>query len=108
MDFAGWLSDNHRVKIWGLGPGSTDLFVAADGSNQNANCIRRTSTKEYYDLCGFNVANGNRRIWRTEADLHQLSIIDGIPTVKTTDLQQLHRSITYRVQHPHSLRTTTT
>lgn len=99
MDFVGWLSDNHKVTIWGLDPGSTDLFVAADGSNQNAHRIRRTSTKEYYDLCGFKVANENRRIWRTEADLHQLSIIDGIPTIKTTDLQQLHRAITYRLQH---------
>jgi hypothetical protein len=108
MHFVGWLSDNHRVTIWELDPGSTDLFVAADGSNQNAHWIRRTSTKEYYDLCGFKVANENRRIWRTEADLHQLSIIDGIPTIKTTDLEQLHRSITYRLQHSHSLRATTT
>jgi hypothetical protein len=36
MHFVGWLSDNHRVTIWELDPGSTDLFVAADGSNQNA------------------------------------------------------------------------
>jgi hypothetical protein len=99
MHFVGWLSENYKMTIWGLDPGSTDLFVAADRSNQNAHRIRRTSTKEYYDLCGFKVANENRRIWRTEADLHQLRIIDGIPTIKTTDLQQLHRSITYRLQH---------
>jgi len=95
MDSVGCLSDNYTVKIWGLDPRSTDSIIAADDSNQNAHRIRRTSTKKYYDVCGFKVANENRRIWRTEGYLQQVSIIDGISTIKTTDLQQLHKSITY-------------
>ncbi|CEP17416.1 hypothetical protein [Parasitella parasitica] len=41
-----------RVIIWGVDPGFTDIYTAADSGDER---IRRTSNKEYCHMCGFNL-----------------------------------------------------
>lgn len=40
--------------VWGVDPGIRDVFVAIDGGHKNAHRTRKTSTKEYCHLAGFN------------------------------------------------------
>ena len=89
----------HRCTIWGVDPGVTDLFVAADGSSTNAHRFRRTSTKEYYDLCGFNLATEKRMEFRRNAPPETIEIIDGIESLKTSNIDTMRHAIQYRMQH---------
>jgi hypothetical protein len=60
------VSQRHRLTlrtVWAVDPGKTDVFVAVDSSSTNPHRVRKTSTKEYYDLCGFNQATNKRRRW---------------------------------------------
>jgi hypothetical protein len=62
--FKNWiLHGRYRSTIWSVDPGKTDVFVAIDGSSTNPHRVRKTSTKEYYDLCGFNQTTNKRRRW---------------------------------------------
>ncbi|CEP12889.1 hypothetical protein [Parasitella parasitica] len=48
---------NNHVLIWGVDRGVTDIYTAADsGDASKKERIRRTSSKEYYLMCGFNLA----------------------------------------------------
>jgi hypothetical protein len=70
--------------------------VAVDGSSTNPHRVRKTSSKEYYDLCGFNQAKNKQRRWM-EADDRARELIDGMPSLKTTNLENLREAITYRL-----------
>ncbi|CEP09647.1 hypothetical protein [Parasitella parasitica] len=53
--------NNDHVLIWGVDPGVTDIYTAADsGDVSKKERIRRTSCKEYYHMCGFNLAKQKR------------------------------------------------
>jgi hypothetical protein len=47
----------------GCGSRKNDVFVAVDSSSTNPHRVRKTSTKEYFDMCGFNQATNKRRRW---------------------------------------------
>jgi hypothetical protein len=79
-------------------PGKTDVFVAVDGSSTNPHRVRKTSTKEYYDLCGFNQAKNKRRRWIADNDRAR-QLIDGMPSVKTADFGTLRAAILYRLNN---------
>ncbi|GAB5591742.1 hypothetical protein Unana1_06642 [Umbelopsis nana] len=98
-DFKDWLEyRGDGVTIWGVDPGVTDIFVAVDDGasleDTDACRIRKTSTKEYYDLCGYNVASEKRSRWKRE-DAETASVIDKIPSFKTTNLPALTAAIQY-------------
>lgn len=98
-DFKDWLEyRGDGVTIWGVDPGVTDMFVAVDDGasleDTDACRIRKTSTKEYYDLCGYNVASEKRSRWKRE-DAETASVIDKIPSFKTTNLPALTAAIQY-------------
>jgi hypothetical protein len=69
------VSQRHRLTLriglfmegidrqYGCGSRKTDVFVAVDGSSTNPHRVRKTSTKEYYDPCGYNQATDKRRRW---------------------------------------------
>ena len=80
--------------IWGIDPGLTDLFVAADGDEVDPHRIRRTSTKEYYHICGFNAASRKRDNWKRQ-NQEAARIIDAIPTLKTASTQVLNTATAY-------------
>jgi len=48
--------------VWGVDPGVTDVFVAVDGNGDERYEIRRTSTKDFYHLSGWNRARGTEEI----------------------------------------------
>ena len=97
LTFKNWIIYGvHRYTIWGVDPGKTDVFVAVDGSSTNPHRFRKTSSKEYYDLCGYNQAKNKQRRWM-EADDRTRELIDGMTSLKTTNLENLREAITYRL-----------
>ncbi|KAG0184918.1 hypothetical protein DFQ28_010232 [Apophysomyces sp. BC1034] len=84
--------------VWDVDPGVTDIFVATDNAATEKHRLRRTSTKEYYDLCGYNRATQRRKQFLASEPLTK-TIIDKIPTVETANTDSLVSSITYRLQH---------
>ncbi|KAL1934210.1 hypothetical protein VTP01DRAFT_6392 [Rhizomucor pusillus] len=46
--------------IWGVDPGINQTFVAAAGGVEDQHRIRKLSSKEYYDVCGYNKATETR------------------------------------------------
>jgi hypothetical protein len=69
--------------------------MAVDGDIHGTHRIRKTSTKEYYDLCGYNVATAVRAAWRKSTDANTISVIDSIPTLKTSQLTDFCDSVIY-------------
>ncbi|CEP07234.1 hypothetical protein [Parasitella parasitica] len=50
-----------NVLIWGVDPGVTDIYTAADSDDASKKeIIRTTSCKEYYHMFGFNLAKQKR------------------------------------------------
>lgn len=87
--YKNWLvHGGHRTTIWGVDPGKIDIFVAVDGSSTNPHRVRKTSSKEYYDLCGFNQATNKQRRWMADHERAR-QLIDRMPSVKTADLGTL-------------------
>lgn len=98
--YRNWLvHGSHRCTIWGVDPGETDLFVAADGSSTNPHRYRRTSTNEYYNLCGSHIAKEKRDHFRRNAHPDTIQMIDGIESLKTADVEILRHAIQYRMQN---------
>jgi hypothetical protein len=75
------------------------MFVAAEKVNMGEHRFRQTSTKEYYDLCGFNLATEKRRRWKQEAGPEVNKLIDDIPSLKTHQSRELWNAILYRITH---------
>ena len=98
--YRNWLlHGNHRCTIWGIDPGVTDLFVAADGSSTNSHRFRSTSTKEYYHLCGFNRAKELRQQFRQQTSQELLDIIDNLESLKTANFDTLQHAIQNRIEN---------
>jgi transposase len=108
---ADWRNFLERATIWGVDPGAKDLIVAVDGddvdvhaelpfSTREPHRVRSTSTREYYHLCGVPQAARKRASWK-RASPEAAAIIDGIPTLKTTQLQTLLTATTYIFNHYH-------
>jgi hypothetical protein len=87
------------TTVWGVDPGSTDMFMAVDGCSVTSHRIRKTSTKEYYDLCGYNHATEKRNQWKKEESTNVHQIIDATPTLKTSNLEQTRIAISYRLEN---------
>ena len=84
--------------MWGVDPGATDMFTASDGCyTAIPHRVRSTSTKEYYDLCGFNVASQVRKRWKDAAPENTIKVIDEIPSIKTANYSTLVNGILYRM-----------
>lgn len=99
-NFRNWVvHGSHRSTIWGVDPGVTDLFVAADGSGTNPHRYRKTSTKEYYDLCNFNISKEKREQFRKQASPELIEVIDGIESLKTANMDTLRHAIQYRMDN---------
>ena len=91
-DFNNLLQNNpDGTTRWAVDPGITDAFMAVDGDMHGTHRIRKTSTKEYYDLCGYNVATAVRAAWRESTDANTTSVIDSIPTLKTFSIDRFLR-----------------
>jgi hypothetical protein len=98
--FENWLNfAPHRTTIWGVDPGVTDIFVAADPTGEGQHRIRRTSSKEYYHECGYNKASEKRRRWEVEEGEAWKQLVTGMPTLKTTNLQQFLNATRYRLDN---------
>lgn len=85
-----------EATIWGVDPGLTDIFVAADGSTDEWHRIRSVSAKEYYDMCGFNKAAESRKKFG-EHDPKTKKIVDSIPWAKIASLERFKESAEYRI-----------
>jgi hypothetical protein len=90
---------SHRCTIWGVEPGVTDLFVAADGRGTNSHRFRKTSTKEYYDLCKFNFSKVKREEFRRQASLRTVEILQNIESLKTSNFDTLRNAIRFRMDN---------
>ncbi|CAO3679065.1 unnamed protein product [Umbelopsis vinacea] len=108
---ADWRNFLERATIWGVDPGAKDLIVAVDGDYVNIHAelpfstrephrVRSTSTREYYHLCGFPQAARKRASWK-RASPEAAAIFEGIPTLKTTQIQTLLTATTYIFNHYH-------
>jgi Putative transposase DNA-binding domain len=95
--FRNWIEfGDHRTTVWGVDPGVTDVFVAVDGHGEDQHRVRRTSSKEYYHICGFNKATEQRRRWRVADGQNWNQLIEQMPTVKTTNIGHFLDAIRYR------------
>jgi hypothetical protein len=81
--------------VWDVDPSCTDVFMAVDRYSVTAHRIRNTSTREYYDLCGYNHAMEKRNQWKNEESTNVHQIIDEIPTLKTSSLQETWIAISH-------------
>jgi hypothetical protein len=75
------------------------MFVAADGHECTSHRVRKTSTKEYYDLCGYNVAKEKRRQFKLAEKSNVLEVIDAMPTLKTANFENICAAIVYRLNN---------
>ena len=98
--FENWIRYGaHRTTIWGVDPGLTDVFVAADGDNEDRHRFRKTSATEYYDLCGYNIATNRRRRWREAEQPQWRELLDNMPSLKTSNFANLVDAINYRLSN---------
>jgi len=98
--FSHWINfASHRTTIWGVDTGINDVFVAADGIGEEPHRYRKLSSKQYYHLCGFNKAAEKRRRWKLEDGELWRQLLDDMPSVKTTNSDQLLDAIRYRLDN---------
>ena len=98
--FENWINfASHRTTIWGVDPGINDIFVAADGANEDRHRYRKLSSKEYCHLCGFNKATEKRRRWKIEEGEPWNQLLDDMPSLKTADFDQLLDALRYRLDN---------
>ncbi|CEP15642.1 hypothetical protein [Parasitella parasitica] len=77
---------NNQFLIWGVDPGVTDIYTAADsGDASKRERIKRTSCKEYYHICGFNLAK-QKRMQHQNNNLQDFDFISKLPILKTSNL----------------------
>ncbi|EPB90321.1 hypothetical protein HMPREF1544_02846 [Mucor circinelloides 1006PhL] len=92
--------DMNTATIWGLDPGIRDVFVASDGVGTGAgqdrqrHRIRKTSTGEYYQLCGFKSAI-IKRAKHDQANADARRLISDTPSTKTCDWDRLNQALRY-------------
>jgi hypothetical protein len=89
--------DLEKDRVWAVDPGITDVFVASDGHQGNHE-IRRTSTKEYHHMCGFNLENQRILKWKKKHRLI-IDIEQNMPSAKTSDLAAFDDYIKYTFIH---------
>ncbi len=77
--------DLQHDRLWGVDPGMTDMFVAADGHEDERHDVRKTSTREFYHMAGWNKAKRLEEKWKTENAGIQ-AILAGMPSAKTTSV----------------------
>ncbi|KAH8552238.1 hypothetical protein BGW37DRAFT_491137, partial [Umbelopsis sp. PMI_123] len=75
---------SHRTTIWGVDRGVNDVFVAADGTNEDPHRYRKLSSKER---------------WKLEEGDFWKQLFDDLPTVKTADCDQLLDALRYRLNN---------
>jgi hypothetical protein len=64
--FENWVEHGDlRAIVWGVDPGVTDVFVAADGITKEESRFRKCSSKEYYSICGFKDARRKSQVFKT-------------------------------------------
>ena len=90
--------DLEEDRLWGVDPGITDIFVAVDGNDNAAHEVRRTSTREFYHMSGWNRATQQGSKWKKENPAIQ-AIENGMPSPKTASTAVLDRFIAYVLQH---------
>jgi hypothetical protein len=89
--------DLDKDRLWAVDPGITDIFVACD-NNQGQHEIRKTSSKEYYHMCGFNLSNQKIAMWKRQNQ--DIAIIEkNMPSAKTSNLLTFDAYITYMNFH---------
>ncbi|KAG0169462.1 hypothetical protein DFQ30_003588 [Apophysomyces sp. BC1015] len=86
------------ATIWGVDPGLMDTFVAVDGCGKEVHRVRKTSTLEYYSVCGYTHA-ARKRTSYAKTDPQAKEIIDRIPTMKSADIKNTIISLRYRFRH---------
>ena len=87
--------DPKRDRVWGVDPGITDVFVAADGNGNESHEIRRTSTREFYHISGWNKARGIEERWRREASPELQVLLKNMPSAKTASVTKFDDFIRY-------------
>lgn len=92
------LAEDPDTVICGVDPGVDKVFVAVDGEPGESHRIRQLTAAEYYDICGYNRARQVRTKYLNE-DPTSKSIIDRIPSLKTSSLANLQEAIQYRLTH---------
>jgi hypothetical protein len=87
--------DLTKDRVWGVDPGITDVFVAADGNEDESHEIRRTSTREFYHMSGWNRAREIEEGWKREAGPELRVMLDHMPSAKTASVSAFDGYIRY-------------
>ncbi|CEP18456.1 hypothetical protein [Parasitella parasitica] len=98
---ADFCEDNkdEQVIIWGVDPGVTDIYTAADsGDTSKKERIRKTSCKEYYHMYGFNLAKQKRM--QHQNNLQDFDFISKLPTSKTSNFINFVNVAAQRLNYP--------
>jgi hypothetical protein len=70
-----------------------------DGHADDQHRVRRTSSKEYYHLCGCIAATEERRPWRQTDGPEWNEVINQMPTVKKANLNLFLDAVRYRLDN---------
>ncbi|KAG2177978.1 hypothetical protein INT43_003231, partial [Umbelopsis isabellina] len=103
VDFAAEI-DLNSATVWGLYPRLRDVFVACDGVGTGAgqsrqrHRIRKTSTGEYYQLCGFKSA-AIKRAKHDRANVDARHLISNTPSTRTCKCVQFNEALRYIFQN---------
>ncbi|KAI8973180.1 hypothetical protein BDF20DRAFT_945378 [Mycotypha africana] len=88
------VQDNYRPAF--LDPGRRSVFTAAIGLDHNKHQVRSCFTKEYYHMTGS--TRYAAKLEKKKAGALQM-IESGIPTAKTSNIEQYDRHVQYILKH---------
>ena len=97
-DFAEDVKNNNAL-IWGIDPGQTDIYTTVDSGDSNKKeRIRKTSTKEYYHMCGYNMAT-QKRMQHQLQNQDDFNFISRLPSLKTYKIDDLSKAASDRLKN---------
>ncbi|KAG1141611.1 hypothetical protein G6F37_010834 [Rhizopus arrhizus] len=89
---------NNEVFVWSVDPDVTDILTAiASGSSSSKEMIRKTPTKEYYHMCGFNRAP--LKCMEHQQHNQVFSFVRELPTLKTSNSIDFSKFVSIRIKN---------
>ncbi|KAG1166195.1 hypothetical protein G6F36_013040 [Rhizopus arrhizus] len=99
---------NNEALVWTVDLGATDMFtIFYSGSSPSKEKFRKIFTKEYYHMCGVNLA-AQERMQHQQYNQENFRVINETPTLKTPNLIDFSKATSIRLQNYQRIMTTIT
>ncbi|KAG1055123.1 hypothetical protein G6F43_002912 [Rhizopus delemar] len=90
---------NNEALVWTVDLGATDMFtIFYSGSSPSKEKLRKIFTKEYYHMCGVNLA-AQERMQHQQHNQENFRVINETPTLKTLNLIDFSKATSIRLQN---------